>query len=178
MNTMKKTITIAALLAALALLVSACGGGSDSGSGSAAGAAPGTTEQISVGDVDGVGEVLVDRQGVALYFSEEEAAGGMVLCTSDACTSFWDPLLLDGADQPTGAAELSGRLGTTQRPGGAQQVTFEGKPLYRFTEDSGPGVVSGDGFVDAFDGQEFTWSVATPSGESTPASNARDGFDY
>jgi predicted lipoprotein with Yx(FWY)xxD motif len=170
-------MTFASLIAAFALLVSACGGGYG-GSAQPAPTGDGTpTARVSISEVDGVGPVLVDQHGIALYSADEEA-GGMVLCTG-SCTSFWDPVVLpNGIGKPMGAGQLAGKLGTTERPDGARQVTFDGTPLYRFAEDTGPGVVSGDGFTDSFDGQEFDWHVATPSGASTPTSSPSRGFGY
>ena len=137
MKRMKTYTGIAALAAALALLVSACGGVAARAPWAPASGAPNANEQVSVSNVNGVGDVLVDAKGDALYMSEQEA-GGMVLCT-DGCTAFWKPLTAQGSGTPTGASSVDGTLGTVERPDGAQQVTFEGAPLYRFTEDSGPG---------------------------------------
>jgi predicted lipoprotein with Yx(FWY)xxD motif len=153
---------IAALAATLALLVSACGGG---GSSSAMGNGQGTAsgnDQVSVSDVSGVGDVLVDAKGNALYMAEQEA-DGMVLCTN-GCTAFWKPLTVTGSTSPIGASSVDGSLGTVERPDGSHQITFDGAPLYRFTGDSGPGNVSGDGFADSFDGRQFNWHVARPGG--------------
>ena len=47
-------------------------------------------------------------------------------------------------------------------------------PLYTFTEE-GPGEVTGGGFVDAFEGREFTWNVvAVDGGNGSPASSSDD----
>jgi predicted lipoprotein with Yx(FWY)xxD motif len=123
-------------------------------------------EQVSVSDVNGVGDVLVDAKGDALYTSQQEASG-MVLCTS-GCTAIWDPLTVQGSRTPIGATSIDGMLGTVERPDGTRQITFDGAPLYRFTVDSGPGVVSGNGTTDSFGGRQFTWHVAT-TGTATPA---------
>jgi len=137
---------------------------------------PNANEQVSVSNVNGVGDVLVDAKGDALYMAEQEA-GGMVLCT-DGCTAFWEPLTAQGSGTPTGASSVDGTLGTVERPDGARQVTFEGAPLYRFTEDSSPGVVSGDGFADSFDGRQFTWHVARPGGATSTPSTPSGGIGY
>jgi predicted lipoprotein with Yx(FWY)xxD motif len=176
MKRMKTYTGIAAVAAALALLVSACGGGGSSGAMGSDNGAPNANEQVSVSDVDGVGDVLVDAKGDALYMSEQEA-GGMVLCT-DGCTAFWEPLTVSGTGSPTGASSVDGTLGTVERPDGSRQITFDGAPLYRFTEDSGPGVVSGDGFADSFDGRQFTWHVARPGGASEAPSTPSGGIGY
>jgi predicted lipoprotein with Yx(FWY)xxD motif len=56
----------------------------------------------------------------------------MVLCT-DACATIWDPLTVSG-EQPTAGDGLAGKLGVAERPDGAEQVTFDGRLLYRFVE--------------------------------------------
>jgi predicted lipoprotein with Yx(FWY)xxD motif len=174
MNTNKTYAALLALAVAAILIVSACGAGNDS---SAADSTPSGGQTVAVSNVDGVGDVLVDAQGAALYASDEEA-GGDVLCT-ESCLAFWDPLTVpEGADLPTGA-DLGGKLGVVKRPDGARQVTLSGRPLYRFTEDTGPGVVTGNGFADSFGSQAFTWHVATPKGISTSSSNSSsDGLGY
>ena len=58
-----------------------------------------------------------------------------------------------------------------KRPDGADQLTFDGLPLYSFTEE-GPGQLDGDGFVDDFAGTHFEWSAAT-----TGAGSASSGSD-
>ncbi len=154
-----------ALAAAAALALAACGGGDSSDS---TPATAGVGETVSVASVDGVGDVLVDSQGAALYSPDQEA-GGEVLCT-DACASVWLPLTLAGDDRPSGPSEISAELGVVTRPDGAEQVTYEGKPLYTFVEDPEPRTVTGDGFMDIFAGTTFTWHVAgvgTVTGGST-----------
>ena len=79
--------------------------------------------------------------------------------------------------EPTGGDGLT--LGVVTRPDGTRQVTFDGRPLYRFAEDSA-GTVTGNGASDAFGEQEFTWHVATPTGISTSDANSStsdDGYD-
>lgn len=62
-----------------------------------------------------------------------------------------------------------------QRPDGKTQVTFNGDPMYRFTEDQS-GMLKGDGVKDAFAGQEFTWHVVTAGNEpSAPPSTSGSG---
>ena len=99
----------------------------------------------------------------------------MVLCTN-ACLSFWKPLTVSAA--PTGSS-LPGTLGVTERPDGTKQVTYNGDPLYSFAEDQ-PGQATGDGFADAFGGQQFTWHVVHPDGthSSTASSGSNSGGLY
>jgi predicted lipoprotein with Yx(FWY)xxD motif len=162
---MKRLLIAVAVLGVVAVLA-ACGGGGDSSSTSGP-TQSGASATVSAEEIGDAGLVLVDSTGKALYAADEEA-GGQVLCT-DACLSFWMPLTITGG-QPTGAS-LPGSLGPEQRPDGTQQVTYDGKLLYSFAEDDN-GEVTGDGFADAFDGQQFTWHVvhADSADDSTTTS--------
>jgi predicted lipoprotein with Yx(FWY)xxD motif len=121
-----------------------------------------------VSSVDGVGDVLVDAQGAALYAADQERSG-MVVCTG-SCTSIWKPLTVSG--RPTAGGGVTAQLGTVERPDGHRQVTLAGRLLYRFMEDPQAGTVTGNGFADSFDGQAFRWHVATPQGISTSDDNS------
>jgi predicted lipoprotein with Yx(FWY)xxD motif len=142
----------------LALAACSSSGGSSSGATPASGG--GTT--VAVRSVSGTGNVLTDAQGHTLYASEQEA-NGKVMCTSSACLTFWQPLVVaDG--MPSGPSSITAKLTTVARPDGKMQVALNGTPLYTFTEDHSAGQVSGNGFKDSFGSQHFTWHVATPSG--------------
>lgn len=162
----------AVALAAIALAVAGCGGGGGGG-GSATAATPTTGgKTVSVADIGSAGRVLVDSSGQALYASDQETASGKVMC-SGACNSFWKPLTVSGG-APTGSSDV-GKLGVVKRPDGTKQVTDNGKLLYTFTQE-GPGQVTGDGFQDAFNGQQFTWHVVSVgNGGSTSSGSTSNG---
>jgi predicted lipoprotein with Yx(FWY)xxD motif len=146
------SVVLAAPVVALAL--GACGSSDDGGGSSAA-------KTVSAKQVSGVGSVLVDSRGRALYTPEQEARG-KILCTGE-CLSFWQPLVARSGT-PTGA----GNLGVVRRPDGKRQVTRDGKPLYTFSEDS-RGKVTGDGFKDDFGGRHFVWHAVLESGSTATA---------
>ena len=127
---MRTTTALAALAVAAALVLGACGGG-DGGDSSGAASAPGggdAAETVSVMSVDGVGDVLVDSEGAALYAADEEM-GGEAVCT-DACAAIWIPLTLRAGDEsPTADGDLRGDLGAAERPDGPEEVTFDGRRL-------------------------------------------------
>jgi predicted lipoprotein with Yx(FWY)xxD motif len=152
----------AVALVALVVAVAAGtgGGGSDSTNATDADASGTGNTTVSAEELGDAGRVLVDSEGQALYASEQEA-GGRVMCTDDACLSFWEPLTIKGGT-PSGSS-IGGMLGLIDRPDGTKQVTYKGMPLYSFSEDQ-PGEVNGDGFEDAFDGQQFTWNVVSVGG--------------
>jgi predicted lipoprotein with Yx(FWY)xxD motif len=169
---MKKLLILTVIAAAAAL--SACGGDDDdSDEGAAASdSAPAATQSaeatVAVEELGDAGSVLVDSSGRALYTSDQEA-NGTVLCT-EGCESAWKPVAAGGGEP---AGDVPGELGVVERPDGTRQVTYDGAPVYTFTEE-GPGEVTGDGFVDSFDGQEFRWSVVAVDGGDSAESEPSD----
>jgi predicted lipoprotein with Yx(FWY)xxD motif len=164
---MKTHSALVALAVAAILVVSACGGGDDA---TAEGSTPDSdvaAVTVSVSTVEGVGQVLVDADGAALYAAAQEADGA-VLCI-DSCAVAWEPLTVSG--DPVGGEGLDGRLGVVPRPDGTRQVTLDGRLLYRFAEDRS-GTVTGNGLADTFGEKDFTWHVATPAGISTSSANS------
>jgi predicted lipoprotein with Yx(FWY)xxD motif len=161
---MKRLLIALAAVVAVLVLAACGGGGGDSSDSSAAPPASNGTATVSVEEIGDAGPVLVDSAGKALYTTDEEEADSSVLCT-DACASFWEPLTID-AGAPSGNS-LPGELGVFERPDGTRQVTLDGKRLYTFVEDE-PREVTGDGFSDAFDGQQFTWHVVSAGGAPDP----------
>jgi predicted lipoprotein with Yx(FWY)xxD motif len=152
---------------ALALTLAACGSSSNKSASSSSPAKPASSsgQTVSTTQVGGVGKVLVDATGMALYTPTGESATN-VRCTG-ACVSIWKPLS-PGSGAPTAAAD-AGKIGVITRPDGSKQVTVGGKPLYTFAQDS-PGAVNGNGASDAFGGKQFTWHVVTSGGAAAPAS--------
>jgi predicted lipoprotein with Yx(FWY)xxD motif len=160
---------VALAIVATALVVAGCGGDDDE-SGAAAGAATGV---VSVENVDGT-DVLADSGGRTLYTAEVEK-DGKILCVDD-CTSFWQPVLASAGEAEAAAAELDAELGVVKRPEGDQQLTFDGLPLYTFTEEDA-GQLEGDGFVDDFKGTRFEWAAAT-TGAAPSDGPSNGGYGY
>jgi predicted lipoprotein with Yx(FWY)xxD motif len=144
--------------------LTACGSDQPAAGGGQAGTS------ISVKDVSGVGRTLVDGSGKTLYFADQEA-GGAIKCTGN-CLSFWMPA--------TGDPQAVKGLATIKRSDtGAEQLTFEGKPLYTFKLDTAAGQAKGNNFSDAFSGVDFTWHAATTSAAApTQAPSSSDGGGY
>lgn len=162
----KSLVTGLAAVAAAGLLAacssgsgSAAGGGSGGGSGG--GQQNGSAMTIATRTVSGVGTVLTDQSGKTLYTPEQEAQG-TIKCTA-SCLGFWFPVKADSGAAPH-VSGATGKFGTVQRPDGGSQLTYNGKPLYTFKLDSGPGQAHGNDFTDNFGGQSFTWQAVTASG--------------
>jgi predicted lipoprotein with Yx(FWY)xxD motif len=106
------------------------------GGGDAAGAASVQVAETSLGDV------LVDGEGLTLYAFTNDA-DGVPTCAGD-CASTWPALLVEGEPvigeglDPATFTTVDGAEGGTQLKAGAW-------PLYRFSGDSSPGDVNGQG---------------------------------
>lgn len=158
---------------ALAALLAACGGSSSEPPSGAGG------KTVAIRPIDGVGNVLVDSRGRALYAADVEA-DGKVKCV-DACESFWKPLRIDSATPtPTATSSEVGKLAVVKRPDGSRQVTVDGKPLYTFSDDSAD-QIKGIGFEDDFNGRHFTWNAVLEGGKLTSPSgvdSSGGGYGY
>ncbi len=97
--------------------------------------------------------VLTTIKGQTLYSLSAEKKGRFI-CTG-SCLSVWHPLRVPSGTRPTGPV----KLGTIERPEGGTQVTYRGKPLYRFSGDSKTGDANGEGIKDV-----GTWHAATVPG--------------
>lgn len=87
-------------------------------------------------------EILTAKNGHTLYSLSAEG-GGKFICTA-GCLSIWHPLTVPAGVRPTGPV----KLGVVTRPEGGIQVTYHGRPLYTFTEDTAPGETNGQGIKD------------------------------
>jgi predicted lipoprotein with Yx(FWY)xxD motif len=95
--------------------------------------------------------VLTTTTGRTLYSLSVEK-NGKFICTG-SCLSVWHPLTVPAGVKPTGPV----KLGTIERPEGGTQVTYKGRPLYRFGSDAKAGEANGEGIKDV-----GTWHAATP----------------
>jgi predicted lipoprotein with Yx(FWY)xxD motif len=95
--------------------------------------------------------VLTTTTGRTLYSLSVEK-NGKFICTG-SCLSAWHPLTVPAGVKPTGPV----KLGTIERPEGGTQVTYKGRPLYRFGADAKAGDANGEGIKDV-----GTWHAATP----------------
>jgi predicted lipoprotein with Yx(FWY)xxD motif len=100
--------------------------------------------------------VLANLRGRTLYSLSVEKHGKFI-CTA-GCLSIWHPLVVAKGVRPTGPVTL----GTVKRPDGRTQVTYRGRPLYSFANDTKTGEANGEGFKDV-----GTWHAAKPATSSS-----------
>jgi predicted lipoprotein with Yx(FWY)xxD motif len=165
----------AALALVAALAIAGCGSSSNndgSSTSASSGGAYGSGEEsttkpaaaksegapITVGTAKGVGKVLVDSNGLTLYYFQKDQNGESA-CYGP-CEQGWPPLTTEGAPQ-AGEGAMASKLGTTERKDGTMQVTYAGWPLYTFVEDKKPGEDNGT------DSKAFgaSWYPLHPNGE-------------
>jgi predicted lipoprotein with Yx(FWY)xxD motif len=160
--------TFAALPLALLALVGCGGNGSnDNGSAAPPKTSDGRSATIGVAD-EGLGKILVDSQGRTLYLFQQDN-GTTSTCTG-ACAVDWPPLLENGTPAIGSGANAS-LLGTTMRPNGKRQITYNGHPLYTFAKDTKAGDTNGQG-LSAFGG---LWYAVSPAGNQVTGQSSSGG---
>jgi predicted lipoprotein with Yx(FWY)xxD motif len=164
-------LAIGALALVAAMLIAGCGGGSSSTEattaasepaaaeteapaeegryGEEAGAKPasegepeGEATPVSLGTASGVGKVLVDSEGMTLYYFEKDQKGSGKSKCEGACAEAWPPLTTEGEPEAMKGVKAA-MLGTIEREDGSTQVTYAGWPLYTFVADQKPGEDNG-----------------------------------
>ena len=160
---LKKTFL---LVAALALIAAACGDDNEpvttptTPATSAPTASPTTTLPVAPAQSSvqvassGLGDILVDGGGNTLYLFIPDQAGPSVC--NPPCSVLWPPLL---GEATAGEGADASLLGTEARQDGTTQATYNGWPLYTFSNDTGPGDTNGQAFQDV-------WWVISPTGDA------------
>jgi len=112
---------------------------------------------VNVADVETFGQALVDSEGRSLYlFTNDTQDSGASSCAGE-CLVNWPPLLTDG-DPVAGEGVDETMLGTITLEDGTTQVTYNGWPLYYYSDDTAAGDTNGQ----AVGG---VWFLVSPTGE-------------
>ena len=175
MRTTSRRLATLAATATLAAALAACGG-DDSGGGDTGGGATDT----ATGSMDGggdaalatadsdLGTIVVDGQGMTVYYyTPDEAGSGKSACT-DECLAAWPPVHA-GSDEPE-AMDVTAEVGTITGNDGELQVTVDDRPVYLYADDEAPGDVNGQGLQDVW------WAVAPDGSEITTTSGSGGGY--
>ena len=171
-----------AAVAALAVAVSVAACGSSSNSSPASSGSPppasassgastssGASAAASIGTAKtSAGTFLVGASGRAIYLWVADS-NGKSNC-SGACASAWPPVLTKGSPV-AGTGVSASDLGTIARSDGAEQVTYDGHPLYYFAGDPRSGTTHGQGS----DGFGAKWWLVAPSGAAITSKGSSSG---
>jgi predicted lipoprotein with Yx(FWY)xxD motif len=150
-------------LAAVALtgaagLIAACGSSSPGSARPVSASGPAVT--IEARNLSGVGTVLTDGRGYALYMFEPDAQR-QVTCTG-LCAATWPPVTISArASLVAGSGVQQSLLSSDPDPAGGRVVTYDDWPLYTYTGDVQPGQDTGQG-IDLNGG---LWYLLRPSGK-------------
>jgi predicted lipoprotein with Yx(FWY)xxD motif len=161
---MKSRYLLFTLLAALAIMVSACGPQATptqappppAATQASAAAASSGPAMVDVGKNDTLGSFLVDDKGMSLYLYTKDSPNTSTCY--DKCATAWPPLLTIG-NAVAGDGVDASKFGTTTRTDGTTQVTYNGWPLYYYAKDKQPGDVTGQKVGSV-------WYVVSPTGDA------------
>lgn len=153
---------LAAPLVAMALIVGACSAAATASPAAPSAAAPSTAASASaaagatlaIGESPALGQFLTGAAGKTLYTFTADTAANVSTCV-DACLPTWPPLAATGGTAPAAPTGASGTFATFARPDGTMQVSYNGKPLYYFANDTKAGDTNGQGVAGK-------WFVAAP----------------
>jgi predicted lipoprotein with Yx(FWY)xxD motif len=127
----------------------------------------GTGAKVAVANT-GLGPVLVDGHGRTLYLFAKDR-NGKSACAGQ-CAGYWPPLITSGKPVATAGAKAS-LLGTTRRPDGRLQVTYNHHPLYTFVKDTRKGQTNGEE-LRAFGAE---WYAVSATGAKVEKNDASTG---
>jgi len=164
-------------LAAVALVIAACGSSSTSSTPAApsapASSAPAAASgsALKAASVGGV-TVLTNAKGFTLYWFVPDTATKSNC--NGSCASFWPPV----KGPATAGTGVTGKLSTITRADGSTQATYNGHPLYTYVGDTAPGQNKGNGLnISGGLWHEVTVSGSAPAA-SPSASAGGGGYGY
>jgi predicted lipoprotein with Yx(FWY)xxD motif len=149
------------VLAGIAVIIFAVGGGTAKPRPAHRGPAPPTINVRSTP----LGKTLVDANGRTLYLFEGDKRNMSRL--SNAGLAVWPRFVATGA-VTAGKGVQPAMLGRTTTPRGVRQVTYNGHPLYYYAGDNAPGDTRGQ----ALNQFGALWYVLGPAGNAR--TNTRD----
>jgi predicted lipoprotein with Yx(FWY)xxD motif len=102
---------------------------------------PISTPMVKLTNVSGLGEILTDENGLALYFFTRDAENESN-CEGN-CINNWPIFHIENLEIEGNL--LSADFGNIIRGDGKKQTTYKGWPLYYFNGDANPGDINGEG---------------------------------
>lgn len=100
-----------------------------------------------------LGTYLIAENGMTLYKYANDAPG-MSNCTGQ-CAMVWPPYAISSSDPLMGNVGVARTIAKITRSDGTMQVTYNGSPLYFFSQDKLPGDANGQNFAGL-------WSIVNP----------------
>lgn len=107
-----------------------------------------------------LGDFLTGRDGLTTYYFAVDSVPGVSACEGD-CLVAWPPVTVAPGNTVAAGEGVTGVVGLITGTDGSTQVTYDGRPLYYWQNDTEAGQTTGHGVGDV-------WWVATVDG-SLPA---------
>src|ERR1700751_369360 len=85
------------------------------------------------------GKVLTNDKGMTLYVFDKDSGGKSAF--NGPCMRSWPPLMAVVSEKPMGDSTI------ITRADGGKQWAYKGRPLYPWKNDTEPGDITGDGFL-------------------------------
>jgi predicted lipoprotein with Yx(FWY)xxD motif len=101
-------------------------------------------ETIQLSQKEGIGNYLVDSEGMTLYYFTKDMPGKSNC--SGGCLEAWPIFYAEEIVVPSGL--MAEDFGSITREDGQMQTTYKGWPLYHFFQDEASGDTNGDGAND------------------------------
>lgn len=147
-----------AVLALCSGALAACASSGPVGGGSVTTVANASSATLDVRSAQGYGKILVTSSGRTLYMLSADPPGGSV-CTG-SCAIVW-PALTATRRLKAGPGVNPSLLSSFTRSDGVRQVLYNKHALYTFEQDTGPGMLTGQG-VATYGGD---WWVVSATGQ-------------
>lgn len=104
----------------------------------------GSNLALSTGTSSTLGMFLIGYNGMPVYTSASDTAGTST-CYAD-CAATWPPYIVSSSDDISNLQTgITGSVGTITRTDGTLQLTYNGMPLYFFTDDTASSAPTGQG---------------------------------
>ncbi|MEU6541598.1 hypothetical protein [Streptomyces sp. NPDC047000] len=101
---------------------------------------------------------LININQAALYRFDDDSASPSRSACNDACAVKWPPVTVEEGGKVYMAGVNPKEVGAIRREDGQIQITVGGRPVYRYTGDSKPGDLNGQGLGGK-------WFAVGPKGE-------------
>lgn len=120
---------------------------------------------VTLGTDAKLGNYLVDRNGVSLYYFDKDVKDSSV-CSGE-CLKKWPAFHADSIVTPKGVDAKD--FGEITRTDGSKQTTFKGYPLYYFVEDTSRGDLKGQAVGNVWFVVDPVKFSGTTAGKAAPA---------
>jgi predicted lipoprotein with Yx(FWY)xxD motif len=117
---------------------------------------------------DTLGRIVVDGKGFTLYRFNKDTPDPSVSNCFGACAKTWPPVKFTGKLKLKGIPRSA--IGNIMTKDGVCQATINGWPIYRYSKDTAPGQINGQGVGG-------TWFAVAPDGKKAGGGKVPSGGD-